>query len=225
MSASAANLRVILTGATGMVGEGVLLECVENPAVSHVLMVNRRPSPLRHRKLQELIVPDFFSLDAVAPQLAGYDACFFCAGVSSVGMSEAGYTRVTHDLTVHFAQTLASLNPGMTFIYVSGAMTDSTEKGRAMWARVKGRTENDLMKLGFARVYNFRPGFMRATQGQRNILPYYKFIAWLYPIARVLVPNRVSTLRQVGRAMIHAAQRGYPKSILEIEDINMLAAG
>ena len=218
------GLRVIVTGATGMVGEGVLLECLENPAVGQVLMVNRRPSPLRHAKLQELIVPDFFSLDAVAPQLAGYDACFFSAGLSSVGMSEADYTRVTHDLTLHFAQTLARLNPGMTFIYVSGAMTDSSEKGRSMWARVKGRTENDLLSVGFRAAYNFRPGFMRPTPGQRNIPGYYKLIGWLYPIVRPFAPCHVSTLGQVGRAMIRVALHGYPTPILEIRDINTLAA-
>jgi uncharacterized protein YbjT (DUF2867 family) len=219
-----AHLRIILTGATGMVGEGVLLTCLTHPEVERVLIVNRRPSLITHPKLQELLVPDFFSLDAVQDKLRGYNACFFCAGVSSVGKSEAEYTRVTHDLTLHFAQTLQPLNPEMTFIYVSGAGTDSSEKGRLMWARVKGRTENELLRIGFRAVYNFRPGFMRHVPGQRNLMASYRYFSWLYPIARVVTPNYVSTLRQVALAMIHTAQRGYPKPILEVRDINSLAA-
>jgi uncharacterized protein YbjT (DUF2867 family) len=162
-------------------------------------------------------------LDAVAAELTGYDACYFCAGVSSRGMNEADYTRVTFDLTLHFAQRLADLNPGMIFIYVSGGFTDSSERGRVMWARVKGRTENALMRLPFRRVYNFRPGFMKATPGQRNTLSYYKYFAWLYPVLRLVLPNQVSTLRDVGLAMIHSTRREYPKQILEIRDINALA--
>jgi uncharacterized protein YbjT (DUF2867 family) len=216
-------LRIILTGATGMVGEGVLLTCLAHPAVERVLMVNRRPSPIEHLKLQELIVPDFFSLDAVQNQLRGYNACFFCAGVSSIGKSEAEYTRATHDLTIYFAGTLQGVNPEMTFVYVTGAGTDSSEKGRLSWARIKGRTENNLLRLGFHAVYNFRPGFMRAVPGQRNLPWGYRSLSWLYPVVRALVPNYVSTLRGVGLAMIHAAQRGYSKPILEIRDINALA--
>jgi hypothetical protein len=219
-----ATLRIVLTGATGMVGEGVLLTCLPHPAVERVLVANRRPSPITHPKLQELLVPDFFSLDAIQDQLSGYNACFFCAGVSSVGKSEAEYTRVTHDLTLHFARTLQALNPEMAFIYVSGAGTDSSEKGRLMWARVKGRTENDLLHVGFRAAYNFRPGFMRHVPGQRNLMPSYRYFSWLYPIAHVLTPNYVSTMCQVALAMIHAAQSGYPKSILEVRDINALGA-
>jgi uncharacterized protein YbjT (DUF2867 family) len=215
-------LRIILTGATGMVGEGVLLTCLAHPAVERVFIVSRRPSPITHPKLSELLVPDFFSLDAVRSQLSGYNACFFCAGVSSVGKSEAEYTRVTHDLTLHFARTLCAINPQMTFVYVTGAGTDSSEKGRLMWARVKGRTENDLLRVGFAAVYNFRPAFMRAEPGQRNLQLSYRLFAWLYPLFRILTPNYVSTLRQVALAMIHAATRGYPKTILEVRDINAI---
>lgn len=217
-------MKVILTGATGMVGEGVLLACLDHPDVEEVLSVSRRPCGRRHPKLHEPIVPDFFQLDAVKEDLAGYDACFFCAGVSSLGMSEADYTHFTYDLTISFARTLAALNPGMTFIYVSGALTESSEKGRTMWARVKGRTENALLQLGFAHVYNFRPGFMRATPGQRNIPAAYKFLGWLYPLVHAIAPNHVSTLRQVGLAMIRATRDGYPQPILEIKDINALAA-
>ena len=162
-------------------------------------------------------------LDDIRDQLTGYDACFFCAGISSVGMSEADYTHITYDITLHFAGVLASLNPQMVFCYVSGAHTDSTEKGRVMWARVKGRTENALTRLGFRGVYNFRPGFMRATPGQKNLKFAYNLIGWAYPLLRVLLPNLVSTLHDVAIAMIRCVQHGYPKQILEVKDINALA--
>jgi uncharacterized protein YbjT (DUF2867 family) len=206
-----------------MVGEGVLLECLEHPAIEHVLIVNRRPYSAKHPKLKECIVPDFMDLDGFTDQLTGYDACFYCAGVSSAGMSELEYSHITYDITTHFAQTLASLNPQMTFVYVSGSLTDSSERGRIMWARVKGKTENALMRLGFQKVYNFRPGFMRPTPGQRNIKSYYKVIGWMYPLLRVLLPNQVSTMRDVGLAMINSVLKGYPKQVLEIKDINSLA--
>jgi uncharacterized protein YbjT (DUF2867 family) len=220
---AASKLRIILTGATGMVGEGVLLECLANPAVAQVLLVSRKAYPLQHAKLKQCLMPDFFDLDAVTGDLADYDACLFCAGVSSLGMSEPDYARVTYELTLHFAQTLVGLNPRMTFVYVSGAQTDSSEKGRVMWARVKGRTENELQHVGFAHVYNFRPGFMKPTDGQRNILSYYKYIGWLYPMLRVVLPNQVSTLQEVAVAMIQCVLHGYPKSILEVRDIKALA--
>ena len=223
MSTDDTKLRIIITGATGMVGEGVLLECLEHPAVGQVLMVNRKPYPAKHPKLKECIVPDFLDLDGFTTQLTGYDACFYCAGVSSRGMSESEYSHITYDVTMHFAHKLASLNPRMIFDYVSGSLTDSTEKGRIMWARVKGKTENALMKCGFKRVYNFRPGFMKPTPGQRNIKSYYNFIGWLYPLLRTLFPNHVCTMREVGLAMINSALKGYPKQILEISDIKALA--
>jgi hypothetical protein len=221
--AEGSRLKVILTGATGMVGEGVLLECLAHPAVEEVLLVGRKRYPAEHPKLTQCIVPDFLNLASAVNRLTGYNACFYCAGVSSAGMKEADYSHVTYDLTLHFARTLAGLNPRMTFIYVSGALTDSTEKGRVMWARVKGRTENALTRLGFGAVYNFRPGFMKPTPGQRNAKGYYKFIGWLYPVLHALLPNQVSTLQQVALAMIRAALYGYPKTILEIKDLNALA--
>lgn len=219
-----APLKVIVTGATGMVGEGVLLECFENAAVAQVLMVNRRPSPLRHPKLSELIVPNFLNLDPFTSQLGGYNACFFCSGVSSRGMSEALYSKLTYDTTLGFATALCAINPHMTFVYVSGALTDSSEKGRVMWARVKGRTENALLRCGFDHAYNFRPGFMRPTPCQHNVHSYYKVIGDLYPVLHLVAPNHVSTMRQVGRAMINAAIKGYPHATLEIRDINILGA-
>ena len=206
-----------------MVGEGVLFECLEHPAIEQVLLVNRKPYEAKHPKVKECIVPDFMNLAGFTNQLTGYDACFYCAGVSSAGMSESDYRHITYHITTHFAQTLASLNPQMIFVYVSGSLTDSSEKGRVMWARVKGRTENALMRLGFQRVYNFRPGFMRPTPGQRNIKSYYKVIGWMYPLLRVLLPNQVSTMSDVGLAMINSVLKGYPKQVLEIKDINSLA--
>ena len=169
MSNGATPLKVIITGATGMVGEGVLFECLEHPAIAQVLMVNRKSYRAEHRKLKECLVPDFLHLDPFFSLLTGYDACFFCAGVSSSGMSEAEYSHITYDITIHFAHKLASLNPGMIFNYVSGSHTDSSERGRLMWARVKGKTENALMRCAFRRVYNFRPGFMRPPPGSKTL--------------------------------------------------------
>lgn len=227
---TAGKLKVIITGATGMVGEGVMLVCLEHPAIEQVLIVSRKlygaaSFGAGHPKLKECIVPDFMQLDGVESELGGYDACFFCAGVSSVGKSEAEYTRIAYDLTLHFAETLAKLNPEMVFVYVSGAMTDSTEKGRTMWARVKGRTENALTRCGFRAVYNFRPGFMRAMPGQKNLPGLYKALGWLYPVLRVVIPNQVSTLEDVGLAMICCVVKGYSRPVLEVGDINALARG
>jgi uncharacterized protein YbjT (DUF2867 family) len=216
-------MKVMITGATGMVGEGVMLECVEHPAVSEVLLVSRKRYGATLRKVTECIVADFMQVEDVAERLRGYEACFYCAGVSSVGKSEAEYTRITYDTTLHFAETLIRVNPGMVFTYVSGMGTDSTEKGRMMWARVKGRTENALTRVGFGAEYNFRPGFMKAMPGQRNLPASYKAIGWLYPAVRAVAPNSVSTLEDVGRAMIRCATEGHPKTVLEVRDIN--AAG
>jgi uncharacterized protein YbjT (DUF2867 family) len=223
VSADDTKVKAIITGATGMVGEGVLLECLQHPAVEQVLIVNRKHYPAEHPKLKECIVPDFLDAEKFSAQLTGYDACFYCAGVSSAGMSEIEYSRITYDVTIHFAKVLARLNPQMVFDYVSGALTDSSESGRTMWARVKGKTENALTRLGFRKVYNFRPGFMKPTPGQRNIKTYYKAIGWLYPALHLLLPNQVSTMRDVGLAMINSVLKGYPKGILETRDINLLA--
>jgi len=216
-------MKVIITGSTGMVGEGVLLECLAHPDVKQVLMVNRKPNPLKHQKLKELIVPDFLKSDQFTEQLTGYDACFYCAGISSFRMNEQQYGLITYDTTIRFAGKLAGLNPGMVFNYVSGAHTDSSEKGRIMWARVKGKTENALLKLPFKKTYNFRPGFMKPTAGQKNIKSFYKIISSLYPVLRLLFPKQVLTMHEVGWAMINSVQKGYPKQILEIEDIKSLA--
>ena len=224
MAIETPKLAVIITGATGMVGEGVLFECLKHPAIERVLLVSRKPYPMSHPKLKECIVPDFLQLDAVAAQLSGYDACFFCAGVTSIGKTEAEYTYITYDTTLHFAGQLAALNPQMTFVYVSGAGTDRSEVGKTMWARVKGKTENALLSCGFRQAYNFRPGFMKPTAGQKNVIALYKFLGWFYPILRMLFPNHVSTMSDVGLAMIQSVLKGYSKPVLEIKDINTLAA-
>ena len=212
-------IRVIITGATGMVGEGVMHTCLANPDVTKVLVINRKPCGVTHPKLEEVIHRDFYDLSPIAHLLQGYDACFFCLGVSSVGMDEAEYYRSTYTLTMHVADTLSHLNPQMTFHYVSGAGTDGTEQGRSRWARVKGKTENDLMKLPFKRAYNFRPGYMHPTPGLKNTLPYYKYFSWMYPFLRLVMPRFVTTLRELALAMINATAQGFPKSILEVPDI------
>jgi hypothetical protein len=218
------KIKAILTGATGMVGEGVLLECLSNPDVEQVLSISRRPSGHTHPKLREIIHADFHNLTPIQDQLRGYNACFFCLGVSSVGMKEPEYRRLTYDLTLHFARILLLRNPELTFCYVSGAGTDSTGHGRSMWARVKGQTENELLKMGFAQAYMFRPGFMKATPGQQHVLSYYKYFSWLYPVLRTLTPKYVSTLAELGQAMLNAVRLGYAKPVLEVPDIVALAA-
>lgn len=219
------KLSVIITGATGMVGEGVLHEALLHPDVERVLVINRKPCGVSHPKLKEIIHSNFHDISSIESELTGYNACFFCLGVSSIGMKEEEYRRLTYDLTMDFAQTLARLNHYMTFCYVSGKSTDSTEKGRLMWARVKGKTENDLVKLPFKAVYNFRPGYMHPTKGLKNTLSGYKYVSWLYPLLRTLTPNSVSTLKEMGLAMINTALRGYKKPVLEVKDILEVAKG
>ncbi|NLU92084.1 NAD-dependent epimerase/dehydratase family protein [Chitinophaga sp. Ak27] len=218
-------MKVIITGATGMVGEGVLLECLSHPDITQILLVSRKTYGLQHPKLQECLIPDFMQLEDHVTQITGYDACFYCAGISSNGMNEVAYTFITYDVTLHFARRLAAIQPNMIFEYVSGSHTDSSEQGRIMWARVKGKTENALAKLSFKEIYYIRPGFMQPTPGQKNIKRYYRMIGHLYPLLRWLFPNQVSTMREVGLAMILAALKGYPRPILEVKDIKLLARG
>ncbi|HEX4749998.1 MAG TPA: NAD-dependent epimerase/dehydratase family protein [Bryobacteraceae bacterium] len=212
------KIRTIITGATGMVGEGVLLECLNHPDVEQVLVINRKPGGVSHPKLREIIHADFFNLGPIEQQLIGFNACFFCLGVSSVGMNTEEYAHITRDLTLNVAQVLAKLNPQLTFCYVTGAGTDSSEKGRVAWARVKGATENALIRL-FKKAYMFRLGFMKAMPGQKNVMRYYKLFSWLYPIGRAVYPAGFCTLQEVGLAMINAVTQGYPKQILEVNDI------
>jgi nucleoside-diphosphate-sugar epimerase len=218
------KVKTIITGATGMVGEGVLLECLHHPDVEQVLVINRKPGGVSHPKLREIIHADFFNLASIEPQLTGYNACFFCLGVSSVGISKEEYKHITYDLTRYVGALFAKLNPEMTFCYVTGAGTDSSEQGSIAWARVKGATENALMHL-FKRSYMFRPGFMKAAPGQKNVKSYYKFFSWLYPIGRALFPAGFCTLQEVGQAMINVVDKGYPKQILDVKDIVQLAKG
>jgi nucleoside-diphosphate-sugar epimerase len=206
------NLNIIVTGATGMVGEGVLLECLQNDSVGSVLMLNRRSYELKHPKLKELIVPNFLEIEKVKDQLVGYDACFFCAGVSSMGKNESEYTHITRDTTLAVAHVLANVNSNMVFNFVSGAYTDAN--GKQMWQRVKGGTEAALMKLPFRGQFNFRPGFMKPVAGQKNVRWFFKPAIWIF---------LSYCLHEVGRAMIHAVTRGYNKQILEVNDIKALA--
>lgn len=206
-----------------MVGEGVMQRCLENPTVERVLAISRKPNGHQHPKLVELIHKDFTDLSAVADQLAGFDACFFCAGISSLGISKEQYEKITHDLTLAFASTLAKLNPEMTFTYVSGQGTDSSEKGRSHWARVKGKTENDLRKLPFKKVYAYRPGVMKPMEGALHVLSYYKYFAWMYPIGRKLYPNGFNTLAEVGDSMVYVSLNDYDSFILEGKEIRNTA--
>lgn len=216
----AMGLQVILTGATGYVGEGVLLECLEHPAVDHVLVVGRKSTGRQHPKLKELLVPDFFALEAKTDQLRGYDGCFYCAGVSSVGRNEVDFTRLTYDTTIAFARAVLAASPQATFTYVSGSGTDSSEKGRLMWARVKGRTENELGRMGFKAAYSFRPGIMTLTPGMRNPAWWMRVLVQVFA---VLMPGVTCRMQDVGRAMINCVLKGYDKAILEVKDIKALA--
>lgn len=213
------TLNVIVTGATGIVGEGVLFECMENPMVESILIVTRKPSGVSHPKVKEIIHQDFSNAEPIKEQLKGYNACFFCLGVSSIGMKEDEYYKLTYTLTLGFAKTLSGVSPEVAFCYVSGAGTDSTEKGRSMWARVKGKTENDLAKLPFRATYNFRPGMMKPTKGQKRVLSAYKYVGWLYPVIKIFFPKAACTIKEVGQAMIHVSLKGYSKKNMEVSDI------
>jgi uncharacterized protein YbjT (DUF2867 family) len=215
-------MKVILTGATGMVGEAVLLECLDNPAVERVCSVSRRSCERTHAKLTELLIRDFRDVGAFETKLTGYDGCFYCAGISSVGMSEADYTVITYDTPLAFASTLCRLNPAMTFVHVSGAHTDSTEQGKVMWARVKGKAENALIRLPFKGVYNFRPSIMNPTPGQKKVKGGYWLVRAIYPVLSLVLPGMA--LRDLARAMINAVRFGAPKQVLEVPDLRQLAA-
>jgi uncharacterized protein YbjT (DUF2867 family) len=213
------KIKAIITGVTGMVGEGVLHECLQHPDVESVLVINRKPCGVKHQKLKEIIHKDFFDLTAIEEQLTGYNACYYCAGVSSVGKKEDEYQHITYDLTMSFARTLKKINPEMTFCYISGVGTDSTESGRSMWARVKGKTENDLIELGFNAAYAFRPGYIQPTKGLKNAYKAYKIFAPFYPLIKLLFSKYATTLREIGLAMINVTMYGSSNQILECRDI------
>ena len=219
-------MRVILFGATGMVGQGVLRECLLDRGVESVLAIGRSPTGQRHAKLREILHGNFFDFSSIESQLTGYDACFFCLGVSSIGMGEERYRRLTYDITLAAATTLAKLNTGLVFTYVSGRSTDSTEQGRLMWARVKGKTENDLLKLPFKAAYMFRPAGIQPLHGIRSktgwVQAIYVAAAPVLSLLNGVAPQYMTTTQQVGRAMIKVARDGYRKPVLESEDINRL---
>ena len=205
-----------------MVGEGVMHQCLQHPDVEAVLIINRKPSGYSHPKLKEIVHANFFDLSAIEDQLSGYNACYFCLGISSVGISKDDYYNTTYTLTLNVAQILVKHNPGMTFCYISGAGTDSQEKGTG-WAAVKGKTENDLMKLPFKQVFAFRPGFIKPIKGLSKTHNFYKYINWLYPIGRALYPSGFTTLQELAQAMINITKHGYPTKVIEGKDIITLA--
>ena len=217
-------MKIILFGGSGMVGQGVLRECFVDPGIEEVLSVGRSPLGVQHPKLREVLHKDFTDYSAIEKQLTGYDACFFCLGVSSIGMDPERYRHLTYDLTMAAARTLARLNPGMVFTYVTGRGTDSTEQGKLMWARVKGKTENDLLKLPFKAAYMFRPPGIQPLHGVRSKTGWVNAIyavtapllSWLVRVA----PNHMTTSERMGRAMISVVRNGYPRPILESADIN-----
>jgi uncharacterized protein YbjT (DUF2867 family) len=219
-------MKVLIFGATGMVGQAVLRECLRDPGVEHVATIGRTPTGAHHEKLREIVHSDLASYSGLDAQLTAFDACFFCLGVSSSGMKEAEYAGVTYGFTLAAAEALSRLNPGMTFIYVSGSGTDSSEKGWQMWARVKGRTENALLKLPL-NGYMFRPGFIQPLDGIKSKTPsyriFYKLLSPLIPLLRRAFPNQVLTTRQIGQAMISVAKQGYEKRILDARDIRAAA--
>ena len=221
-------MKVIVFGATGMVGQGVLRECLRDGDVTEVLTVGRSATGQQHPKLRELVHKDFLDFSAVEKDITGYDACFFCLGVSSIGMDAERYRHLTYDITLAAARPLARLNPGMTFVYVTGASTDSTEQGRMMWARVKGKTENDLLKLPFKAAFMFRPGAIQPLHGVRSktawVQALYVMTGPLLSFLHQVAPNYVTTTEELGRAMLSVAKRGYPKPILEMEDIHKAGA-
>jgi len=217
------KLKVIIFGATGMVGEGVMHECLLDADITEVMVINRRAGGVQHPKLKEIIHTDFLNFIGINVDFTAYQACFFCLGVSSMGISPGEYYRLTYELTMHVAKVMANQNPEIVFCYVSGAGTDTSEKGLLSWARVKGKTENDLMKLSFKKTYMFRPGYLSPTPDLKNTKAYYQYFNWVEPALKIFFSNQMSTLRELGLAMINAVKKGYPKQILEVKDIKILA--
>lgn len=217
------KIKAIVFGTTGMVGEGVLHECLNHPDVQEVLVINRHSCGVEHKKLREIIHTDFHDFSSIEDQMTGYNAAFFCLGVSSLGMKEADYRRVTYDLTMHVAGTLHRINPDMTFTYVSGEGTSGNENSRSMWVRIKSKTENDLLKL-FPGAYMFRPGYIQPTRGLKNAYKIYRFLAPFYPVWKTLFPGHVCRLSELGQAMIKVAQTHPENHILENRDIKSVAA-
>ena len=214
-------MKVIITGTTGMIGEGIMLECLRHPEISEVLSLSRRPVGHQHPRLKEYVVNDFLNIADGDPRLQGYDAVFFCAGVSAVGMSEEAYTKITYDTTLRVARAVLP-GPRISFIYVSGGGTDSSEKGRMMWARVKGKTENDLFRLPFKQAFGFRIGFVKPARGQKYVLRYYKYLSWLLPVVKWCFANAYSTMQEVAHAMIFLSKNGYDRPVIRVKDIRQI---
>jgi len=220
-------MKVLIFGATGMIGQGALRECLLDPEVEAVLTVGRSPTGARHAKLRDIVHPDLFDLAAIEPELRGFDACFYCLGVTSGGLSEAEYTRLTYTLAINIAGTVSRLNPSMTFLFVSGAGADSSEQGRIMWARIKGKTENAILRLPFRAAWVFRPAVVRPAHGERSRTTAYRVLYSLMkpilPVLQRLMPGYVVTTGEIGRAMLAVARRGAPKKVLESADIAAVA--
>jgi len=222
-------MKVVIFGATGMVGQGVLRECLLDPEIEQTLSIVRSATGQADEKVRELVHGDFTDFSGIEAELTGFDACFFCLGVSSAGMTEAQYERITYGITMAAAQALVKTNPGMTFEYISGAGADSTEKGSSRWARVKGRTENALLALPFKAAYMFRPGFIQPLHGIKSKTKSYRFfyviLGPLLPVLKAIFPHSMTTTEQLGRAMIAVAKHGYPKPILDMRDITASDSG
>jgi uncharacterized protein YbjT (DUF2867 family) len=217
------SINVIITGATGMVGEGVLHECLNNPKIASITLLNRRSAGVLHPKVKEVLLTDLFAFTGNEPGLTHFDACFYCLGVTSIGKSEEEYTRLTHDLTLKIARPLLKLNPDITFCYVSAKGTDNSEKGKTMWARVKGKTENELAKMGFSKFYTFRPFMLTPTKGLRNTHGFYNYISWLFPLGTIVYPEGFCTLKELALAMIKVGYRGHGQQIITPKDMVKLA--
>ena len=219
-------MNIIILGSTGMIGKGALLECLADENIENILLINRQDCGIAHEKIKEIIHKDFFDFSPIKEQLTGYNACFFSLGVTSAGLDENAYHRITYEITLSFARTLASVNPGCIFCYISGAGADSTEKGRTMWARVKGKTENALLKLPFRAAYMFRPAYIQPLKGVRSKTRWYNLVYIIFkPIYFLLKPFKsiATDTASLGRAMINVAQKGYPKQVIESRDIYLLS--
>ena len=217
------RINVIVTGATGMVGEGVLHKCLSDPRIASIILLTRRSTHVNHPRVKEMLLGDLSAMPLNQPDLANVDACFYCLGITSIKKTEEKYTEVTHDLTLTIAQSLITRNPGMTFCYISAKGSDNSEQGKTMWARVKGRTENDLAKIGFKQLYIFRPFMLTPIRGLQHSHGFYKYISWLFPFGRLVYPDAFCTLQELALAMIQVADRGYGKKIITPTDMVKIA--
>lgn len=217
------KLKVLVTGSTGMVGEGVLQVCLQNPAVEKVVALNRRTVGFSHPKLTEILLPDFHQLKTVENQLFGLDACYHCMGISSIGTDEATYADITYTLSILLGETMSRLNPGSVFCYLSGAGTDATEKSKLSWARLKGRTENELAQMPFSAMYRYRPGFIKPLPGAAHVQAFYKYVNWMFPLGKALFPDGFSTIEEIGRSMIEVTLKEDAAKTLAGKDIRRLS--